>query len=128
MGHVNVQLTIGNPNNPTLASTVEALVDTGATLSVVSRALADQLQLRVTGQRTARTATGNVAMDWSSAVLQIDGKSDLNPIVISETLDRALVGVVTLEILELAVDPQPADSSKAKHFYLAWSHREVTHE
>ena len=105
MGHVNIQLTIANPNSPALVSTVEALVDTGATLTVIPRSLADQLDLPVTGKRTVRTATGNIEMDRSAAILQIDGKSELNPIVIIDTLDRALVGVVTLEILELAVDP-----------------------
>ena len=105
MGHVNVQLTITNPNDPNLLSTVDALLDTGATVTVVPRSLANQLQLNVTGQRTVRTATGEVSIDRSSAILQIDGQGEINPIVISDTLDRALVGVVTLETLALAVDP-----------------------
>jgi clan AA aspartic protease len=105
VGHVNIQLTISNPSDPSLASTVEALVDTGATVTVVPRSLADQLKLNVTGQKTVRTANGIIVVDRSSAILQIDGKSEINPIVISDTLDRTLVGVVTLETLELAVDP-----------------------
>ena len=128
MGHVNVQLTISNPSDPALVSTVEALVDTGATLTVVPRSLADQLHLRVTGQRTVRTATGNIEMDRSAAILQIDGKSELNPIVIIDTLDRALVGVVTLEILELAVDPTTGRLTEGETLLLLLYQRGPDHE
>ena len=128
MGHVNVQLTISNPGDPALFSTVEALVDTGATLTVIPRSLADQLDLRVTGKRTVRTATGNIEIDRSSAILQIDGKSELNPIVIIDTLDRALVGVVTLEILELAVDPTTGHLTEGETLLLPVQSRRPDHE
>lgn len=119
MGHVNVQLTITNPADPALTSTVEALVDTGATMTVIPRPLAEQLRLRVTGRRTVRTATGNIDIDRSAAILQIDGKSELNPIVISDTLDRTLVGVVTLETLELAVDPTTGKLTESETLLLS---------
>ena len=119
MGHVHVQITITNPADPALTSTVEALVDTGATMTVLPRPLAEQLRLRVTGRGTVRTATGNIDIDRSAAILQIDGKSELNPVVISDSLDRTLVGVATLQTLELAVDPTTGNLTEGETLLLS---------
>ncbi len=35
----------------------------------------------------------------------VDGKSTVTPLLISKTLDKMLVGVITLEALGLSVDP-----------------------
>jgi clan AA aspartic protease len=105
LGHVVAQVTLFNPTDSGLKSTVEALVDTGATLTVVPRALARDLRLPITGRGRVRTASGDVELDRGRALIQIDGKSEINPVLISDTLDRVLVGVVTLETLSLTVDP-----------------------
>ena len=46
MGHVKVKAKIGDPNREKIME-VEALVDTGVTLTVVPRRLADELGLEV---------------------------------------------------------------------------------
>ena len=105
MGHVLVQVTIANPTDPGLASTVEALVDTGATLTVVPRTLATQLKLPISARRSVRTANGEIEVDRASAFIRINGDGEINPVIISDTLNEVLVGVVTLEIFALTVDP-----------------------
>ena len=108
------RVTISNPTAAELASTVEALVDTGATFTVVPRALAQELGLPLTGQRRVRTATGEVVLDRARAFVQINGQGEINPVLISDSVDRVLIGVITLETLSLTVDPTTGELSQAE--------------
>jgi len=119
VGHVVVKVTISNPADSSITAEVDALVDTGATVTVLPRALADSLSLPVTGQGRVRTATGEVILDRGGAFIQINGEGALNPILISETVDKVLVGVVTLETLSLKVDPTTGQLGQAELF-LYW--------
>lgn len=100
MGHVYVKLVLSNPADPQLTATVDALVDTGATLTVVPRSLASQLKLVVTAGRTVGTANGEIEVDRSSESIGINGESEINPVVISDML-KEVVGVVTSRSLHL---------------------------
>ena len=44
-------------------------------------------------------------MDRSRAYIEIMGKADVLPVLISDIIDKVLIGVTTLELLELEVDP-----------------------
>ncbi len=114
MGHVTAEVTISNPADASLQSTVEGLVDTGATLTVVPRALAKDLRLPMTGRRKVRTASGDLELDRGYALVQIDGKTEINPILISDSVDRVLIGVITLETLALTVDPTTGELKEAE--------------
>ncbi len=114
MGHVYVKLVLSNPADSQLTAAVDALVDTGATSTVVPRVLADRLQLPVIGRLTVRTATGDEDLDNSGAVVQINGRRAFNPILISDTIDKTLVGVITLEALGLSVDPKGRQLKEAE--------------
>jgi len=112
--HVRTRITISNPADAALQSTTEALVDTGATFTVVPLKLATELRLTVSEQRRVRTATGEITLDLTNAVVRIDGKSASNPILVSETIDRVLIGVITLESLSLTVDPTTGQLNEAE--------------
>jgi len=114
MGHVVVTITISNPTDASLKSEVEALVDTGATVTVVPRSLADVLKLPVTGRGRVQTATGEIVLDRGGAFIQINGDGALNPVVISDTIDKVLIGVVTLETLALTVNPKTGELKEAE--------------
>ena len=114
MGHVTVRVTIANPTNEDLKSEVEGLVDTGASFTVVPRSLADDLKLPVTGRGRVRTAAGDITIDRGRALVQIDGQSEINPVYISDTVDKVLIGVVTLETLALTVNPKTGELSEAE--------------
>jgi len=84
---------------------VEALVETGATLTVVPRRLAEQLGLRVTGRTEVEASAGRIALDRTRIRIELEGREDVVPALISDVTDRALIGLTTLEILGLQVDP-----------------------
>ena len=116
MGHVMVQVTISNPVDAGLNAEVEALVDTGATFTVVPKSLANRLNLPISGHREVRTATGPITLDMARAFVQIDGDGEINRVLISDVVERVLIGVITLETLSLTVDPTSGELKEAEAF------------
>jgi len=114
MGHGRTHVTIANPTDSSAASQVEALVDTGATFTVVPRPMANTLRLPIIGQRIVRTATGPLTLDRASAGVRINGNSDTHSVLISDTLTDVLIGVITLEALSLTVDPTSGQLKEAE--------------
>jgi clan AA aspartic protease len=107
MGHVRVKLRIANANRPDERVEVEdALVDTGASWTIVPRRIADELTLPILGKRTARTVSGTVEVDRSYALVEWEGREGVHEILVSDTYPGVLVGVLTLESMALAVDPK----------------------
>ena len=105
MGHVRVAVEIANPQDPTLSVTVrDALLDTGASKTLVPRSIADQLQLRVVGKAEVRTVDGRSELDHSYAAVRLEGKQTYHDVFISDPYPGVLIGVVTLESLGFAVD------------------------
>ena len=118
MGHVYVKTTFTNPTDDALTSSVDAMVDTGATFTVVPRALASQLKLPIAGSRTVRTPTGPVNLPMARALVQINGDREINRVLISDTLDKVLIGVITLETFSLTVDPTSGELREAEAYLL----------
>jgi clan AA aspartic protease len=107
MGHVRVPLRITNPDDPTLTVLVpDALVDTGATSTCVPASMARELGLRMRGSASVRTVEGVQELTASWAELELQGKTLVTHILVSETVDIVLIGVTTLESMGFAVDPQ----------------------
>jgi clan AA aspartic protease len=104
VGYVWVEAVIRNPFTGGSAS-VKALVDTGATDTVIPRKIAEELQLPVTGKSVVLTARGPVELDECIGVMEIMGRRRAVPMLISSELNFALIGVTTLEWLRLEVDP-----------------------
>ena len=110
MGHVHVRVKLANPRDVKegrVEKSIEerALVDTRATFTTIPRALREKLALPILGKTKVRTASGIEVLDQSYMYTEIDGKFAVTPTLISEKLDRTLIGVFTLEALGLAVDP-----------------------
>ena len=106
MGHVRVPITLANAEHRELSVEVpEALVDTGATWTTVPRSLADELELPSIGQVTGRTAGGLQTLEQSYCYFELEGKSGVGPLLVSDLIDTVLIGVLTLESAALAVDP-----------------------
>ncbi|HXV80351.1 MAG TPA: retroviral-like aspartic protease family protein [Candidatus Binatia bacterium] len=84
---------------------VDLLVETGATLSVVPRLLAERLELKTTRSQSVVVAGGQRDL-WpiAEARLALDGDEITTPCFIAPE-GPALLGAVTLESLFLAVDP-----------------------
>ncbi len=106
MGHVRVKVRFTNPEAQNGAVDVEdALVDTGATWTVVPRSVAERLGLRLIGNVSVKTAAGPQELDQSYALAELYDKKMVTPVLISDTLDGVVIGVTMLEALGLAVDP-----------------------
>jgi len=106
MGHVRVKIKLSNPERADGAVEIpDALVDTGATWTAVPRAVADALGLRRVGSIALRTAGGPQTLEQSYAHIEMEGKTMVTPLVISDLLDQVLIGVTTLESMGFAVDP-----------------------
>jgi len=104
MGHIWVKVRIGDMNRERVVD-INAIVDTSATLTVIPRKLAEKLNLRVTGRTTVETGAGKLELDRSRIWIEIIGKSEIVPVLISDATDKVLIGVTTLEVLGLQVDP-----------------------
>ena len=107
MGHVRVKVKIANParrHQP--IEVMDALVDTSATWTMIPRSLADQLGLDIIGRKRVRTAETEVQLDHSFACIEWDGHDSVGDVVISDAYPGVLVGVLTLEVMALAVDPK----------------------
>jgi clan AA aspartic protease len=99
-----INVKIGSEDGSKIIET-KALVDTGATLTVIPREIARELGLRVTGRSRVETGAGVIEMERSRAYIEIMGKKEIIPVLISDIIDKVLIGVTTLEILELEIDP-----------------------
>ena len=105
MGHVKTEVKIEDLKGDKIIQ-VEALVDTGSTFTVIPEDIARELNLPVTGERVkVLTARGYDDLELTHALIEINGKRRIVPILVSASIDRVLVGVITLEAMQLRVNP-----------------------
>jgi clan AA aspartic protease len=117
MGLAQIDAIIKNPfTNRAVA--VKALVDTGATLSVVPRKVADKLQLPVIGRRRVATAKGVAELDECIGVVEVMGRKAYTHILVSDDIDVVLIGATTLETIGLEVDPATGRLKESKTYLL----------
>ena len=104
MGHVYTTIKISNMER-TKAREVQAQADTGATLTVIPEKIALELELGEGSREMVRTGAGRIELKRSAARISIEGKESVQDVLISDFIDRVLLGAVTLEALALSVDP-----------------------
>jgi predicted aspartyl protease len=104
MGHVWVDARLLNVDTGQEVR-ARALVDTGATFTIVPWWVHERLGFKVVGRRSAKTAKGYAEFDESFALVEVEGRRAVTPILISRELKDVLMGVITLEALGLEVDP-----------------------
>jgi clan AA aspartic protease len=117
VGLVWIDAVIRSPSTDK-ATIVKALVDTGATLSVVPRRIAVELQLPVIGRRRVATAKGVAELDECIGVVEVMGRKAYSHILVSDDIDVVLIGAVTLETLGLEVDPVTGRLKESKTYLL----------
>ena len=113
MGYVWVDAVIKNPFSGRSVS-VKALVDTGATLTIVPRKVADELALPVIGKSLVQTAKGVTELEACFGVVGIMGEETPARILVSDELDTVIIGVTVLEQLGLEVDPATGKLKKTR--------------
>ena len=105
MGHVRVRARVCSLDER-VCRDVEALVDAGATLTVVPRGLAEELGLRPHRRDRVETGAGVIELERAAAVVWLEGRKTVTEVWVSDIIDRVLVGATTLEMLGLTVDPR----------------------
>jgi clan AA aspartic protease len=117
MGLVWVEAVVRNPDTGRHAA-AKALVDTDATLTVVPRRIAEELQLPTIGRRRVATAKGATELDECVGVVEVMGRRAYTHILASDDIDVVLIGATTLEILGLEVDPAAGKLKEAATYLL----------
>jgi len=106
LGYVRVLGTIANPLNHDLKLELDFLVDTGAIYTVISKSIADKIGLKELGKRKFKTGSGAVELPVAEAYIVIEGEGVTSLVAISSDDEMPiLLGVTTLELLGLQVDP-----------------------
>jgi len=106
MGHIEVEVTLSDIQQ-TKSIKINALVDTGATLSVIPEEISKELNLSKTGEKAkVLTAKGIEKLELAHANIEIMGKKRIMPVLISKEIDKVLIGVTTLEAMNLKVNPK----------------------
>ncbi len=86
--------------------TVECLVDSGATLSLVPAALLDRLRTQPVGEEVFRLANGEtIRRRKGIAAFRYEERVGGSEVIFGEEGDMNLAGVLTLESLGLSLDP-----------------------
>jgi clan AA aspartic protease len=113
MGYVWVDAIIKNPFTGKSAS-AKALVNTGATLTVIPRRIADELALPVIGRSPVQTARGVAELEARFGVVGIMGEETPARILVSDELNTVIIGITVLEQLGLEVDPVTGKIKKTR--------------
>ena len=105
MGTFTVTLEVANLDGAEFVG-VEALVDTGATHTLLGKDLLENLGIRPYEQTQYQLADDSFAeYDKGLARLRLEGKETVTPVVFGPAGVSPLIGAVTLQVFELAVDP-----------------------
>jgi clan AA aspartic protease len=120
MGVLSVRVQVANPSNGEHAIEQELLVDTGAYMSVLPRAVLEQLGIRPVTRRPFGLADGKtrIERDVGGALFTYGEYAGVSPVVFGEESDKSLLGVLTLEALGLTVDPVKGELKPVEMFLL----------
>lgn len=105
MGILKVRVGVFNPKAPERIIETDAVVDTGAIYSVVRRDILEALGVRPIKRRRFKAFGGYVERDVGEVGLELMGERRTVPVIFGEAEDAVVIGVTTLEIFGLEVDP-----------------------
>ena len=105
MGTFTVPIQVADPQGHQY-ETVEAMVDSGATYTVLPASVLDRLGVVPHSVRSFVLADGSrVERGFGRTWIRLDGQEDISPVVFWDEGAQPLLGAVTLEIFSLGVDP-----------------------
>jgi clan AA aspartic protease len=106
MGNVKVKAEIANPTAREEKVGVDCLVDTGAIYTMIPRPVLEKLKTAVTGRRRFKLANGRVEeFPLGEAYVEVQGIGATSLVVFGSEDSQPLLGVTTLELLGLQVNP-----------------------
>ena len=105
MAHIWVDVRLRNPWKE-LEWRGRALIDTGATRTAVPEEVAEKLELKKLRDVEVVTATGRARAWLAYAEIELEGDRTIERVVVLKNLPHVVIGVLTLEALDLRVDPR----------------------
>ncbi len=106
MGLFEGDLKIVSPVSPSREVTVQLMVDTGATLTSVPRAVLQSMGVQPVASQTFVLGNGQqIQRDAGSVLATLDGVTMPIPVMFAEGDDAAVLGATALEIMGFVVDP-----------------------
>jgi len=97
---------VANPSDHSLRVELEFVVDAGVIYTVISKSVAEGLRLNETGRRKFKIANGDVVeYPVSEAYIIVNGEGVTSVVAIADEKTPVLLGVTTLELMGLRVDP-----------------------
>ncbi|MEX1255722.1 MAG: retroviral-like aspartic protease family protein [Dehalococcoidia bacterium] len=119
MGRLDVIVRVASPGDRSRTVETLLMVDTGATFTVLPPEVWQRIGVEAEFTRSLRTADGRVLdRQQGLAYIQINGSEGTVPVVEGSDGDIPVLGVTTLEILGLAVDPVRGELRPSEHLYL----------
>ena len=105
MGTFTVRIEVGDVAGRRFES-VEALVDTGATNTVLPEAMLTQLGVKPYRRSRFQLADGSqLELDVGRTWVRVDGQEEFTQVVFGGVESEPILGAVTLEEMGLAADP-----------------------
>lgn len=106
MGLTHLDVEIANPADPLVTRSMEFLIDSGATYSVVPTEILEGLGIKPIGEQVFRLADGTkIARKKGVAVFKYKDDIGGADVIFGEEGDYNLLGAFTLEALGLGLDP-----------------------
>lgn len=106
MGTFSVSASLANPQRPEEPLTLDLLVDTGATWTLLPADVVSQLGLTTPRQRMVTMANNaRVSYPAGQVVIRLNGEEVITVFLTGPPGSLALLGAVTLEEFGLAPDP-----------------------
>jgi len=106
VGYVRVYGIIANPFKRDLRVKKEFIADTGAIYTVITPTIVEKLKLEITDKRRFKIASGEIVeYPISEAYIEVEDKGVTSLVAIGSEKTPMLLGVTTLELLGLQVDP-----------------------
>jgi clan AA aspartic protease len=105
MGLTYIEGTVRGANGHA-ARTVDFLVDSGASYTLLPHDVWNELGLQPKRRITFTLADGTkIGRDISECHIALAGEEGHTPVILGEPGDEPLLGVITLEVLGLVLDP-----------------------
>ena len=104
MGTFLTKLRFANVNDPARSVELEAMVDTGATYSWISRSTLESIGASPMRKMGFRTISGLIERQMAGVLVVFDGQTATDNVVVAEPGDLEVIGAFTLEALGVAAD------------------------
>jgi clan AA aspartic protease len=106
MNYVRVKTEIANPVDRSMKISVDCLVDPGAIYTMIPRGALEKVSTKTTGTRRFKLADRRVEeFPIGEAYVEVNGIGATSIVVIGSENSQSLLGVTTLELLGLQVNP-----------------------